>query len=88
MLTVLVRYIVVSLMLISSANAHIGHVGEVAGHGHLIGLAGLAAAAAMAALLAMRAKNKAKKETVESDADSKENIDDDVQDETGELANG
>lgn len=32
------------------AYAHLGHVGELAGHGHLIGLAGLAAAGAGAVL--------------------------------------
>lgn len=42
----------------SAAFAHVGHVGELAGHGHLIGLTGLAAAAAMAALLAKLSKDK------------------------------
>jgi hypothetical protein len=35
-----------------SAHAHWGHVGEVAGHGHIIGIGALAAAAALAAALA------------------------------------
>lgn len=34
------------------AHAHWGHVGEVAGHGHIIGIGALAAAAALAAALA------------------------------------
>jgi len=32
------------------ANAHLGHIGDLAGHGHLIGVAGLAAAGAGAVL--------------------------------------
>lgn len=36
------------------ANAHLGHVGELAGHGHLAGIAALGAAAAIAAALAAR----------------------------------
>ncbi len=38
----------------SPANAHLGHVGEVAGHGHIAGIAALGAAAAIAAVLAAR----------------------------------
>ncbi len=36
------------------AYAHLGHVGELAGHGHLAGIAALGAAAAIAAALAAR----------------------------------
>ena len=35
-----------------SAHAHLGHVGELAGHGHLIGIAAGVAAAVLAALIA------------------------------------
>ena len=46
---------IMGMVMPQGAYAHIGHVGELAGHGHLIGLAGLAASAAMAAWLAKRA---------------------------------
>ncbi|MGI9512690.1 MAG: DUF6732 family protein [Anderseniella sp.] len=36
------------------AYAHLGHMGELAGHGHLAGIAALGAAAAIAAALAAR----------------------------------
>ncbi len=39
-----------------SAQAHIGHIGELAGHGHLLGIGALAAAAALAAALARARK--------------------------------
>ena len=35
-----------------SAKAHIGHVGEVAGHGHLVGIGQVAASAVLAGWLA------------------------------------
>ena len=35
-----------------NAQAHIGHIGELAGHGHLLGIGAVAAAAALAAALA------------------------------------
>ncbi len=57
----------------STAFAHVGHVGELAGHGHLIGLAGLAAAAAMAALLAKLSKDKiAKDDQAEESGDGRD----------------
>ena len=43
----------------AAAYAHIGHIGELAGHGHLIGLGGLVAAAALAALVAKLSADKA-----------------------------
>ncbi len=39
---------------IISNKAHIGHVGEVAGHGHLVGIVLVAASAVLAGLLATR----------------------------------
>ena len=42
------------------AFAHVGHIGELAGHSHWIGVAALAAAAAVAALAA-RAKPKSER---------------------------
>ena len=43
------------------AFAHLGHVGEVAGHSHWIGLAGIAAAAGIAALLPRRKRKEREK---------------------------
>jgi hypothetical protein len=49
-----------SLVLVagSHAHAHWGHVGELAGHGHLIGLGAVVAAGALAAILAKGVKKK------------------------------
>ena len=48
------------------AHAHLGHMGELAGHGHLAGIAAIGAAAAIAAALAARKlKKKAKQKTAE-----------------------
>ena len=62
------------------ALAHIGHIGDLAGHGHLIGLAGLAAAGAGAVLWGiLRAGDK----TADDDSaeDSPENsVEDSVKD--------
>ena len=41
-----------SVMPFVSAKAHIGHVGEVAGHGHLVGIGLVAASAVLAGWLA------------------------------------
>lgn len=49
------------ILSISSAQAHIGHVGELAGHAHWVGVAALVGAAALAALAA-KAKKDAKAE--------------------------
>lgn len=48
------------------ALAHIGHLGEVAGHGHWIALGGIAIAGAIALL---GARKKPKNEDVEDDSD-------------------
>lgn len=53
------------ILSVSSAHAHIGHVGDLAGHAHWVGVAALVGAAALAALVA-KAKKDAKAE-VESD---------------------
>jgi len=48
-----------ALLLISSpAHAHLGHVGEVAGHSHWIGLAAASAAAAIAIAVSTLGKKK------------------------------
>ena len=48
------------------ASAHLGHMGELAGHGHLAGVAAIGAAAAIAAAMATRKlKKKPKQETAE-----------------------
>lgn len=47
------------------AHAHLGHVGEVAGHTHWIGIAALGLAAGVAALLPSRKRKKAEGETQE-----------------------
>ncbi|MBU2992584.1 hypothetical protein Q4555_08255 [Octadecabacter sp. 1_MG-2023] len=46
----------------SPALAHIGHIGEVAGHGHWIALGGIAIAAGIAALGARKKSDKAQAE--------------------------
>ena len=46
--------IAASVTPVVSAKAHIGHVGEVAGHGHLIGIGLVAASAVLAGWLATR----------------------------------
>jgi hypothetical protein len=48
-----------ALLVISSpAHAHLGHVGEVAGHSHWIGLAAVGAAAAIAVAVSTLGKKK------------------------------
>lgn len=52
------------------AYAHLGHVGELAGHGHLAGIAALGAAAVIAAALAARKlKQKPKRKPKRQEAD-------------------
>ena len=50
-----------------SATAHIGHVGEVAGHGHLVGIGLIAASAVLTGWLATREYDGER--TVQDDAD-------------------
>ena len=53
-----------------SATAHIGHVGEVAGHGHLVGIGLIAASAVLAGWLTTREYDG--EQTVQDDADEAE----------------
>ena len=53
-----------------SATAHIGHVGEVAGHGHLVGIGLIAASAVLTGWLATREYDGER--TVQDDADEAE----------------
>lgn len=46
-----IAIVVVVAMVPGIAHAHLGHVGELAGHAHVIGIGALVAAAAIAALL-------------------------------------
>lgn len=56
------------LVFASPAHAHLGHVGEVAGHSHVLGWAALAGAAAIAvALAALRARDEADAEDEEGE---------------------
>lgn len=56
-----ILFIVCTFVLASPAFAHIGHVGELAGHGHIIAIGATIAASALAGLVAKRAKDKTKK---------------------------
>ena len=59
-----------SVTLIVSAKAHIGHGGEVAGHGHLVGIGLVAASAVFAGWLATREDGE--NSTDQDDADEAE----------------
>lgn len=54
------------------AMAHLGHVGELAGHGHWIGLGalGVAAGLAAAAALAEKRRRRREKDAAEEEADA------------------
>ena len=89
MLSLFGKFMAMSILLMSSANAHIGHIGELAGHGHVIGVAGLVAAAAMAALLAQRGKSKSDDKIAEADSASADESEQDADNhDLGERANG
>jgi len=66
---------------VSSANAHVGHLGELAGHSHWVGAAALVGAAAVAALAALAAKAK-------KDAKAKAEAEDDGAAETEDHPGG
>ncbi|MEP3265335.1 MAG: DUF6732 family protein [Hyphomicrobiales bacterium] len=53
-------FIVCTFVLASPAFAHIGHVGEVAGHGHIIVIGATIAAGLLAGLIAKGAKESTK----------------------------
>lgn len=55
-----------ALFLPTSALAHGGHLGELAGHSHWIGVAALAGAAAIAAVIASKGR---KKDATEAEAE-------------------
>lgn len=61
--------IVVFFLVPTPALAHLGHLGEVAGHGHWIALGAFAAAAALAAVLAKAKRAKDKSEIEDDDAE-------------------
>ena len=54
------------------AQAHIGHIGELAGHGHWIGVGALIGAAALAAALARGRKAGVKKEADEAEENAED----------------
>ncbi len=47
----MIRFAFLATFITTPAYAHLGHLGEVAGHGHWIGLGALAGAAILAGLL-------------------------------------
>ena len=65
----MIRLALLATLLATPAQAHIGHLGEVAGHGHWIGLGALAGAAILAGLLG---KGKTTKPEAEPEDDTPE----------------
>jgi uncharacterized protein DUF6732 len=63
---------ILSLILTSSAFAHGGHIGELAGHAHWVGVAALAGAALVAGLVAMKGKKKENGEETKADDEEKD----------------
>ena len=59
-------------VLVGPALAHIGHLGEVAGHGHWIALGGIAIAAGIALLGGRKKSDAAKADDQEDDIDQDE----------------
>ena len=60
------------LLIASPAHAHLGHVGEVAGHSHWIGVAATGAAAALAIAISVFGKKKdAEEKDAEAEAEDK-----------------
>ena len=55
-----ILFIVCTFVLASPAFAHLGHVGELAGHGHIIAIGATIAVAVLAGLIAKGAKESAK----------------------------
>jgi len=59
-----------AVLLPTSAHAHAGHLGELAGHGHWIGAAALAGAALIAGVIALKdRKRKQEEDKAEENAD-------------------
>ena len=75
--------VVVTMGGIPAAQAHWGHLGEVAGHGHLVGVALGVAAAVMAAALLTTGRDEADNE--DDDADIAANVNDQPQGETADA---
>ncbi|MEK9800102.1 MAG: DUF6732 family protein [Alphaproteobacteria bacterium] len=75
----------------SSANAHLGHVGELAGHGHLVGVGLVGTAVMLGGILAAasrHAKGDHADTPVADDADEQVNgTEDEPQNVTGEKVN-
>lgn len=63
-------YAVALILLPSLAHAHLGHLGEAAGHSHWVGVAALAGAALVAGLVAL--KGRKEKGVPEETADAEE----------------
>ncbi|AXS39123.1 DUF6732 family protein [Breoghania sp. L-A4] len=59
-----------------AARAHVGHLGDVAGHSHWVGVAALAGAAAVAGVMALKGRRKrARDEGSQSEADAEAGAD-------------
>ena len=75
----------------STANAHLGHVGELAGHGHLVGIGLVGTAVMLGGILAAasrHAKGDQGEASVDDDADEQVNgTEDEPQNVTGEKVN-
>ena len=52
-----------AVLLPTSAHAHAGHIGELAGHAHWVGAAALAGAALIAGVIALKDRKKKQDET-------------------------
>lgn len=66
----------IALFLPTSAFAHGGHLGELAGHSHWIGVAALAGAAAIAAVIAAKGR---KKDAAGSEAEQEAAVSDEAE---------
>mgnify|MGYP006956449817 CR=1 FL=1 len=75
------------LALSQTAQAHIGHVGDLAGHGHLVGVGLTGAAIALAGYLAIANKKSELSDSEEAvEASSAEGVDSEVGNEVGSEA--
>ncbi|MXN66638.1 hypothetical protein GR183_17105 [Stappia sp. GBMRC 2046] len=54
------------------AHAHVGHVGDLAGHSHWAGIAAIAGSAVLAGIVALKAKRKRQAEAGMEDAEAVE----------------
>lgn len=60
------------ILMIRSASAHGGHLGELAGHSHWVGIAAVLGAVTLAALVARARKRASEEQTEEVDDESDE----------------